>query len=60
MSQVLYNLVLDRMRELKLLYTLCMILFSEENTEAVLQIDAENAVNSINRKAMLHDMKFLV
>ena len=54
MPQVLYNLVLDRMQELKMLYTL-----SEENTEAVLLIDAENAFNSINRKVMLHNMKFL-
>ena len=34
-------------------------IFSEENTEAVLLIDAENAFNSINRKVMLHNMKFL-
>ena len=54
MPQVLNNLVLDRMQELKLLFTL-----SEENTEAVLLIDAENAFNSINRKVMLHNMKFL-
>ena len=33
--------------------------FSEENTEAVLLIDAENAFNSINRKVMFHNMKFL-
>ena len=33
--------------------------FSEENTEAVIQIDAENAFNSINQKVMLHKMKFL-
>ena len=33
--------------------------FSEENTQAVLLIDAENAFNSINRKVMLHNMKFL-
>ena len=34
-------------------------IFSEENTEAVLLIDAENVFNSINRKVMLHNMKFL-
>ena len=59
MPQVLYNLVLDRMQEVKLLYTSCMIFFSEENTKAVFLIDVENAFNSINRKVMLHNMKFL-
>ena len=34
-------------------------IFSEENTEAVLLVDAGNAFNSINRKVMLHNMKFL-
>ena len=34
-------------------------IFSEENTEAVLLIDAENAFSLINRKVMLHNMKFL-
>ena len=34
-------------------------IFSEENTEAVLLIDAENAFNSINRKVILHEIKFL-
>ena len=34
-------------------------IFSEENTEAVLLIDAENAFNSINRKIGLRNMKFL-
>ena len=34
-------------------------IFSEENTEAVLLIDAKNAFNSMNRKVMLHSMKFL-
>ena len=32
-------------------------IFSEENTEAVLLIDAENAFNSINREVMLHNIK---
>ena len=56
MLQVLYNLVLDWMQELKLLYTLHI--FSEENTEAVLLINVENVFNSINPKVMLHNMKF--
>ena len=34
-------------------------IFSDENIKAVLLIDAENAFNSINRKVMLHNMKFL-
>ena len=34
-------------------------IFSEENTKAVLLIDAENAFNSISQKVMLHNMKFL-
>ena len=34
-------------------------IFSEENTEAVLLIKARNAFNSINRKVMPHNMKFL-
>ena len=33
-------------------------IFSEENTKAVLLIDAENAFNLIKRKVMLHNMKF--
>ena len=31
-------------------------IFSEESNEALLLIDAENAINSINRKVMLHNM----
>ena len=31
-------------------------LFQQDETEAVLSVDAENAFNSINRKAMLHNM----
>ena len=42
-----------------MLYTLCTIFFSEENTECVLLIKEENAFSSINRKVMLHNMKFL-
>ena len=34
-------------------------IFSEENTEVVLLIDAENAFISINRKVLLHNMRFL-
>ena len=34
-------------------------IFSEENTEAVLLIDAENAFDSINRKVMLHNLRLL-
>ena len=29
------------------------------DTDAVLFIDAENALNSIDRKAMLHNLKFI-
>ena len=36
-----------------------MYIFSEENTVTVLIIDAENAFISINRKVMLHNIKFL-
>lgn len=36
-----------------------MYIFSEENTVTVLIIDAENAFFSINRKVMLHNVKFL-
>ena len=31
-------------------------IFSEESNEALLLIDTENAINSINRKVMLHNM----
>ena len=34
-------------------------IFSQENIEAVPIIDAENAFSSINRKVILHGMKFL-
>ena len=33
-------------------------IFFEENTEAVLLIDTENAFSSINSKVFLHNMKF--
>ena len=34
-------------------------LFEAENTEAVLLVDASNALNSINRKAALHNIRIL-
>ena len=34
-------------------------IFSGQNTKAILLIDAENAFNLIDRKVMLHNMKFL-
>lgn len=34
-------------------------IFSKENTEAVLLIDARNAFNLINRKGILYNSKFL-
>ena len=34
-------------------------IFEEEETDAVLFVDASNAFNSINRKAMLHNIQYL-
>ena len=34
-------------------------IFKNHTTEAVLLIDAENAFNTINRKAMLHNISFI-
>ena len=34
-------------------------IFSDINTDAVLLIDAENAFNSLSRKVMLHNIKFI-
>ena len=34
-------------------------IFTSNETEAVLLVDAENAFNSINRQALLHNIKFL-
>ena len=34
-------------------------MFNEDNTEAVLMVDASNAFNSINREAILHNTKIL-
>ena len=34
-------------------------MFNEENTEGVIQVDASNAFNSINRKILLHNAKIL-
>ena len=34
-------------------------MFDEDNTEAVLMVDASNAFNSINREAFLHNTKVL-
>ena len=33
--------------------------FSDDKTEGILLIDGENAFNSINRKVMLHNLKFI-
>ena len=35
-------------------------IFSEENTDTVLLIDAENAFDFINREVMLHNIKISV
>ena len=34
-------------------------IFESNETEAILMVDAENAFNSINRKARLHNIKYL-
>ena len=34
-------------------------IFGDVDIDAVLLIDAENAFNSINRKEMLHNLKFI-
>ena len=34
-------------------------IFNDDNTEGILSIDAENAFNSINRKVMLYNLKFI-
>ena len=34
-------------------------IFAEEDTDAVLLIDASNAFNSLNRKALLHNIQYL-
>ena len=34
-------------------------IFANKDTEAVLLIDAENALNPINRKVMLHNLNFI-
>ena len=34
-------------------------MFEQDETEAVLLVDAANAFNSINRKALLHNIKIL-
>ena len=34
-------------------------IFAEEETDAVLLVDATNAFNSINRKVMLHNIQYI-
>ena len=34
-------------------------IFKEEETDAVLLVDASNAFNSINRKVMLHNIRYI-
>ena len=34
-------------------------MFAHENTDAVILVDAANAFNNLNRKAMLHNIKFI-
>ena len=34
-------------------------IFQEEETDAILLVDASNAFNSLNREAMLHDIRYL-
>ena len=38
---------------------MCNMIFAEEEADAVLFIDASNAFNSINRKALLHNIQYL-
>ena len=56
MPQVLFN-SLDRIQGVEIIVHTMHDVFSEENTEAVLLIDAENVFNSINWKVLLHNMK---
>ena len=59
MPQVLYKLSAGQDAGVEAVVHSVHDIFSEETTEAVLLIDAGNAFNSINRKVMLHNMKFL-
>ena len=34
-------------------------IFEEDEAEGLIQVDADNAFNTINRKVLLHNMKFL-